>query len=97
MPITPRPGILEIEAYVGGASSAPGVNRAIRLASNENPLGPSPQAKAAYLVAGEELHRYPDGAAWQLRQSLAAAYGLEADRLVCGAGSDELISLLVRA
>jgi len=94
---TPRPGILDIEAYVGGESRAPGANRAIRLASNENPLGPSRAAVDAYQALAGELHRYPDGGHWQLRQILAATFELEAERIVCGAGSDELISLLARA
>ncbi|MEX0922523.1 MAG: histidinol-phosphate transaminase [Rhodovibrionaceae bacterium] len=93
----PRPGILDIAPYVGGESQAEGAKRAIRLASNENPLGPSPKAREAYAAAGGELHRYPEGGAAALRGALAELHGLEADRIVCGAGSDELISLLVRA
>lgn len=94
---TPRPGILDVAPYVGGESKAAGVNRVIRLASNENPLGPSAQAVAAYEAEKSQLHRYPDGGAKELRQAIAEAEALQADRLVCGAGSDELISLLVRA
>jgi histidinol-phosphate aminotransferase len=97
MPVIPRPGILEVSPYVGGESAATGRNRAIRLASNENPLGPSPQASAAYAALRDELHRYPDGAARALRAAIAEAHGLDAGRIVCGAGSDELIALLVRA
>jgi histidinol-phosphate aminotransferase len=93
----PRPGILDIQAYVGGDAAAPGANRVIRLASNENPLGPGPRAKAAYGAEQDELHRYPDGVSGALRETIARSYDLPADRLVCGAGSDELISLLVRA
>ncbi|GAB5470639.1 MAG: histidinol-phosphate transaminase [Rhodospirillales bacterium] len=92
----PRPGILEISPYVGGKAKAAGANRVLRLASNENPLGASPQAQAAYLAGSDELYRYPDGGAQALREAIAAAEGLEAERLVCGAGSDELIQLLVR-
>ncbi len=94
---TPRPGIMEISPYVGGEAAIPGVNRVVRLASNENPLGPSPQAIAAYESLKDELHRYPDGGATALRQAIAEVEGLDADRIACGAGSDELISLLVRA
>lgn len=94
---TPRPGILDIKAYVGGESAAPGVNRSIRLASNENPLGASREAAAAFDACSSELHRYPDGGAWDLRQSLAAAHDLAADQIVCGAGSDELIGLLTKS
>jgi histidinol-phosphate aminotransferase len=94
---TPRPGILDIQPYVGGDASMPGVDRVIRLASNENPLGPSPKAEAAYSAGHDELNRYPEGDSGALRAAIARTYGLPADRLVCGAGSDELISLLVRA
>jgi len=94
---TPRPGILGVSPYVGGESAAPGRNRAIRLASNENPLGPSPRAAAAYAALRDELHRYPDGGARALRQAIAESEGLDAARIVCGAGSDELIALLARA
>ncbi len=92
----PRPGILEVAPYVGGESAAPGANRIVRLASNENPLGPSPRAVAAYEALKDELHRYPDGAATALRAAIAEAEGLAVERIVCGAGSDELIALLVR-
>jgi histidinol-phosphate aminotransferase len=94
---TPRPGIMEISPYVGGEAAVAGMNRVIRLASNENPLGASPDAIAAYAALKGELHRYPDGAAAELRAAIAGAEGLDAGRIVCGAGSDELISLLVKA
>ena len=93
----PRPGIMEIAAYVGGDHKAPGANRTIRLASNENPLGASAAAIAAYRAEEGELHRYPDGSAAELRAAIAAAEGLEAEQIVCGAGSDEIIALLMRA
>ncbi len=97
MSVTPRPGILDVAPYVGGESKASGVNRVIRLASNENPLGPSPQAIAAYEAEKNQLHRYPDGGAKELRQAIAESEALDVERIVCGAGSDELIGLLVRA
>jgi histidinol-phosphate aminotransferase len=97
MTIQPRPGILEVAPYVGGESKAAGMNRVIRLASNENPLGPSPQAVAAYEAEKTGLHRYPDGGASELRKAIAEAESLAAENIVCGAGSDELIGLLVRA
>ena len=93
---TPRPGILEVAPYVGGEAAIPGRNRVIRLASNENPLGPSPRAMAAYASLEKELHRYPDGGARALREAIAGAEELDPARIVCGAGSDELIALLVR-
>ena len=88
----PRPGILDIAPYVGGEHAGH-----IRLASNEGALGPSPRAVEAYQRAAGELHRYPDGGSAQLRKTIAARFGLDAERVVCGAGSDELISLLIRA
>ena len=96
MTLTPRPGILEVTPYVGGEASISGRNRAIRLASNENPLGASPRAAAAYAALQDGLHRYPDGAAQELRETIARVEELDPARIVCGAGSDELIALLVR-
>ncbi len=96
MTLTPRPGILEVTPYVGGEASISGRNRAIRLASNENPLGASPRAAAAYAALRDALHRYPDGAARELRETIARVEELDPARIVCGAGSDELIALLVR-
>lgn len=94
---TPKQGILDIAPYVGGKSkAAPGI-RVVKLSSNETPLGPSPKAKEAYLKAAENLHRYPDGNATKLREAIAETTGLPADQIVCGAGSDELIGLLVHA
>jgi histidinol-phosphate aminotransferase len=94
---TPRPGILDIEPYVGGEASLPGHDRPARLASNENALGASPKARQAYLEVADDLQRYPDGGATALRRAIAEVHGLDAGRIVCGAGSDELIALLVRA
>ena len=94
---TPRPGILDIEPYVGGEASLPGFDRPARLASNENALGASAKARQAYLETADDLQRYPDGGATALRQAIAQVHDLDAGRIVCGAGSDELIALLVRA
>ncbi len=93
----PRPGILEIVPYVGGKSTAAGDRPIAKLSSNEGPLGPSPMAVAAYRALAGELHRYPDGGSVQLRQAIARRHNLDPDHVVCGAGSDELIGLLVRA
>lgn len=90
----PRPGILDIEAYVPGLSSVPSGIKPIKLSSNENPLGASPNALAAYRAAADHLERYPDGSATALRTAIARRYGLDDERIVCGAGSDELLSLL---
>jgi histidinol-phosphate aminotransferase len=93
----PRPGVLDIEAYVPGGSAVPGGVKPIKLSSNETPLGPSPKAVAAYKDAAGNLERYPDGQATALRQAIARRYGLSPERIVCGAGSDELISLIAHA
>lgn len=94
---TPNSGILDIAPYVGGKSSAaPGV-RVVKLSSNETPLGASPAATQAYKEAAATLHRYPDGAASKLREAIAEVYHLPAEQIICGAGSDELIGLLVHA
>ena len=91
-----RPGILDIEAYVPGESKVPGGVTPAKLSSNETPLGPSPKAIAAYTAAARSLERYPDGQATVLRQAIASRYELDASRIVCGAGSDELLGLLAR-
>ncbi|MBF0355224.1 MAG: histidinol-phosphate transaminase [Alphaproteobacteria bacterium] len=93
----PRPGIMDIAPYIGGESKIPGVERVIKLASNEGALGPSPRAVLAYRAMAEDLHRYPDGACADLRAALGARWGLDPARIVCGAGSDELLGLLCRA
>ncbi|MEA2902864.1 MAG: histidinol-phosphate aminotransferase [Alphaproteobacteria bacterium] len=93
----PRPGVLDIDPYVPGKSAAPGVARVFKLSSNETPLGPSPKAKAAYLAVAEHLADYPDGAATPLREAIGRALGLDPNRIVCGAGSDDLLNLLADA
>src|SRR5487761_538062 len=93
----PRPGVLDIEAYVPGKSRAPGVAKVFKLSSNETPLGPSPRAIEAYNSIGPHLHDYPDGTASDLREAIGRAFGLDPDRIVCGAGSDDLLHLLAHA
>lgn len=92
----PKPGILGITAYVAGKSSAKG-DKVFKLSSNESPIGASPKAAEAYAAAAASLALYPDGNAAALRQAIATRYGLAADRLVCGAGSDEILQLLGHA
>src|ERR1700729_856744 len=93
----PRPGVLDIAAYVPGKSSAPGVAKIFKLSSNETPLGPSPKAIAAYKAAADHLEDYPDGSASELREAIGRAFGLDPDRIVCGSGSDDLLHLLANA
>src|SRR5881398_745913 len=93
----PRPGVLAIDPYIPGRSTAPGVGRVFKLSSNETPLGPSPKAVAAYHAVGEHLEDYPDGDSSALREAIGRAFGLDPARIVCGAGSDELLHLLAQA
>ena len=93
----PKPGILDIELYVPGESQLPGGLKPIKLSSNETPLGASPAAIAAFQAAAFTLERYPDGGAQALRAAIGARYGLDPQRIVCGAGSDELLFLLAHA
>lgn len=90
----PRSGILDIAAYVPGKEHAPGVARVFKLSSNETPLGASPKATEAFRSAAEHLERYPDGQAKELRQAIADVHGLNVANILCGNGSDELLSLL---
>jgi histidinol-phosphate aminotransferase len=87
---------MDIHAYVPGKSSAPGVARIFKLSSNETPLGPSPHAIEAYRGAAGHLQDYPDGASSDLRDAIGRACGLDPARIVCGAGSDDLLNLLAR-
>ncbi len=93
----PRSGVLDIKAYVPGKSSAPNVAKVYKLSSNESPLGPSPRAVAAYKAWADHLEDYPDGAATDLREAIGRAFGLDPERIVCGAGSDDLLHLLAAA
>src|SRR6218665_3014076 len=69
----------------------------VKVASNENPLGPSPKAKAAMKQALEEAHLYPDGAGFRLRTAIAEKHGLSIENVVIGNGSNEIIELLCHA
>lgn len=89
----PLPNILDIVPYKGGEPSEDGW----KLSSNENPLGASEAAKVALIEASDHLELYPDGGATRLRKAIATKYGLDADRIVCGSGSDEIFQLLGRA
>jgi histidinol-phosphate aminotransferase len=93
----PRPGVLDIEAYVPGKSAAPAGVKLHKLSSNETPLGPSPKAVEAYGKIAAKLELYPDGSSTKLREAIAARYGLDAGRILCGTGSDELLQLITKA
>ena len=73
-----------------------GISDSIKLASNENPLGPSPKAVEAIREAADQIHRYPDGASFKLRAKLAARLGVGEDQLVFGTGCDEVLELIAK-
>jgi histidinol-phosphate aminotransferase len=95
--IAPQPGIMEIDLYQGGAAHVAGLDNVVKLSSNENPLGPSPAAVEAYRRAAYDLHRYPSSDHSALRAAIAEVLGLDAGRIICGAGSDEIIAFLCQA
>ena len=95
--IRPQPGILDIALYEGGKAKLSGHAEVLKLSSNENPLGPSPAALAALHAAAPDLHRYPSSDHAELRAAIAGSHGLDADRVICGCGSDEIISFLCQA
>ena len=93
----PRSGIDRIAPYRGGESRLEGRSDALKLSSNENPLGTPEAAKAAWLEVAGELHRYPSDDHAGLRHAIAEVHGLNPDLVICGAGSDEVISFLCQA
>jgi histidinol-phosphate aminotransferase len=90
----PKPGILDIAPYTPGKSGAEQGGRVFKLSANETPLGPSPQAIEAYKAAGAHLEDYPEGTSRVLREAIGRKFGLDPDRIVCGAGSDEILNFL---
>ncbi len=93
----PQPGIMEIEPYQGGGSKVAGVENAIKLSSNENPFGPSDKAIEAYQRAAHQLHRYPPTDHASLRRAIGEVHGLNPEMIICGVGSDEIITFLCQA
>ena len=93
----PQPGILDIELYVGGKSTVQGVQDILKLSSNENPNGPPASAQKALAASAATLHRYPESDHSGLRSALANFHGLDVQKIICGCGSDELISFLCQA
>jgi histidinol-phosphate aminotransferase len=91
----PNPGILDIAPYTPGKSpvAEPG-RKVFKLSANETPFGPSPKAIAAYKDAAEHLEDYPEGTSRVLREAIGRAFGLDPARIICGAGSDEILNLL---
>lgn len=91
-----HPYILEIDNYTPGKAKI-GNKKAIKLSSNENALGSSPKAIEAYKNHSDEVFRYAEGSCSALREAIAEKNRISADRIVCGAGSDEIIALLTSA
>jgi histidinol-phosphate aminotransferase len=90
----PKPGIAAIQAYTPGKAKAQGVENPVKLSANENVLGSSPKARAAFAEAADQLQMYPDGRASLLRAAVADKFGLEPERLTFGQGTDEIFQLL---
>ncbi|WP_022703903.1 histidinol-phosphate transaminase [Pseudorhodobacter ferrugineus] len=95
--IRPKPGIMDIALYQGGAATVAGKTNTIKLSSNENPFGPSDKAKEAFARSVHQLHRYPSTDHAALRAAIAEVQHLDADRVICGVGSDEIIHFLCQA
>lgn len=97
MRITAQPGIMDIALYQGGASRIDGLAEPLKLSSNENPFGCSPAASAQVAETALNLHRYPSTDHSTLRIAIGQVHGLDAARIICGVGSDELLTLLAMA
>ena len=97
-----RPGVQSLRPYEPGKPIEDlereyGISNAVKLASNENPLGPSPAALDAVSVAAGQLARYPDGNGFRLKEAIAARHGIGAQQITLGNGSNEILELVVRA
>ncbi|PIE12265.1 MAG: histidinol-phosphate transaminase [Rhodobacterales bacterium] len=95
--IQPQPGIMEIDLYVGGKSTIAGRDDVLKLSSNENPLGVPDSALRAMVEAVKGAHRYPSTDHAELRAAIGEVHGLDADRIICGVGSDEVLQFVVQA
>lgn len=93
---TPRPGILDLKPYLSTQGSSTHA-RVIKLSANEGALGPSPKALEAFHSVAANLHRYPEGGSGTLAHAIAARHGIDAARVICGNGSDELIEVIIKA
>jgi histidinol-phosphate aminotransferase len=93
----PKPGLMDIHAYVPGKAKAEGIAEPMKLSANENALGSSSKAREAYAQAIQQLHMYPDPGAAIVRKAIAERYKLEPERLIFGCGSDEVFQILNQA
>jgi histidinol-phosphate aminotransferase len=102
MSLPVKPWVAKLEPYVPGKPIEElerelGISNAVKLASNENPLGPSPRAVEAIRREAANVHRYPDGASFRLREALAARLGVAREQLVFGCGADEILELVAKS
>jgi histidinol-phosphate aminotransferase len=97
MPLTPQPGIMDIDLYVGGQSSLAGREDVLKLSSNENPLGAPASAIAAITEAAANVHLYPPTDHAALRGAIGEVWGLDPDQIICGVGSDEVLQFVTQA
>jgi histidinol-phosphate aminotransferase len=95
--IRPQPGILDIALYEGGKAHVAGIANALKLSSNENPFGPSDKVKEAFQRTVHSLHRYPNSDHASLRTAIGDVHDLDPGRIICGVGSDEIITFLCQA
>ena len=95
--IRPQPGIMEIALYEGGKAAVAGVTNVVKLSSNENPFGPSDKSKDAFARSVHTLHRYPSTDHASLREAIGEVHKLDPSRIICGVGSDEIITFLCQA
>ena len=95
--LAPKPWIDAIAPYVPGRSTTDDGRKVAKLSSNENPLGTSDEARAAFVAGAQSLDRYPDASAAELREAIAAHYGLDPMRVMYGTGSDEVLHLAAGA
>ncbi len=95
--IVPQPGIMGIALYQGGQSKIAGQTEVVKLSSNENPFGASDAAKEAFSRAGLALHLYPSSDHLDLRTAIGEVHDVDPERVICGAGSDEIIAFLCQA
>ena len=93
--IKPRDGILGISRYKGGKGSQ--AADAIKLSSNESPLGPSDRAVKAFIDSAKSLSIYPDGNSTLLKEKIAELHNINVNNIICGAGSDEILNLIAAA
>lgn len=99
MTVKNRDSIMSIKPYIPGkpideVKRELGIEDVIKLASNENPLGPSDAAKSAMLEAMQDMHIYPDGSCYYLKEAIAKKYNIQTENIIVGNGSDELIKLI---